>query len=267
MSRNCLIGWVTLWLTTTIPSPQSLEYCFSYHKYPWLCLFKISFPAAGTSSVSAEGVRDPPFPGWGVPHPGAIPTCHQLQEWVPGKTTWFPLACYGSHPSSCTGQVAQTAAGVFGLLPAQGRALSWAVPPGQPSLSRPAHHVPQHIRTFSCPFPFPCLSLSPAALCHHSTTLVRVLSAAALPHHSVPATHGANQGTGAKLQPGCVCGEAHPPQPPSLTSSALTDFQDYSWCRPGMLLDFWQLFSRGSCFTPGSNDRICVQYQENVNFL
>lgn len=200
----------------------------------------------------------------GVPHPGAIPTCHQLQEWVPGKTTWFPLACYGSHPSSCAGQVAQTAAGVFGCLPAQGGL--WA---GQCLLDSPhwpALPVMSHIRTFSCPFLFPCLSLPPAALCHHSTTLVRVLSAAALPHHSVLATHGANQGTGAKLQPGCVCGEAHTPQPPSLTS-ALTDFQDYSWCRPGMLLDFWQLFSRGSCFTPSSNDGICVQYQENVNFL
>lgn len=62
---------------------------------------------------------------------------------------------------------------------------------------------------------------------------------------------------------GCL-GNASAPVP--LFLPVLTAFQGYSCCRLGMLLDFWQLFRRGSCFTPSSNDGICVQYQENVNF-
>lgn len=184
---------------------------------------------------------------------------------MPGKTTCFPLASYGSHPCSCTGQVAKRAARVLGSLPARGRAPSWAEPPGRLSLSP---HIPQHIRNFSCPFPFPCVSFSAAA--------------AALPHHSTPQCERCASSSSAPSR--CPChpwGKAghwgrasagapwllgkHTHTSPHL--SALTDFQDYSYCRPGMLLDFWQLFSRGSCFTPGSNDGICVQYQENVHFL
>lgn len=57
-----------------------MEYCFSYHSYPRLCLLKISLPAIGTRSVSAE---TPPFPGRGA-HPRAIPTCHRLL----GMSAW-----------------------------------------------------------------------------------------------------------------------------------------------------------------------------------
>lgn len=203
MSRNCLIGWVTLWLTTTIPSPWSMEYYFSYHNYPWLCLFKISFPARGH-----------PFPGVGV-HPGDIPNCH----WPLGMSAWENNLVSSSMLWLSSLQLHRTSSPngsmCFRVPACSGEGSQLAVPPGRLSLSCPAHHVPQHVRTFSCPFPFPCLSLSPAALSHHSTTPVWALSAAALPLHSVPATDGANQGTGAKLQPGLpgCWGSTHTPAP------------------------------------------------------
>lgn len=65
----------------------------------------------------------------------------------------------------------------------------------------------------------------------------------------------------AELQPGLgsrTAWEMHLPQSPPLTSSILTDFQGYSCCRLGMLLDFWQHFRHGSCFTASSKDGICV---------
>ena len=111
-----------------------------------MCSYKISFPATGRSEVSAEGARDPPFPGWGGHHPRGHPHLPPApgNECLGKQSALFPLANYGSHTPSCKGQVAKTTARAFGCLRAQGRVLSWAVPPSWLALTEPPLPVRSH---------------------------------------------------------------------------------------------------------------------------
>lgn len=125
-----------------------MEYCFSYHKYPWLCLLKVSPGAAGTRSVSAEGVRDPPFPGRGSPSPGLSPPATSSWENNLVSSSVFWLSSLQLHSTG-----SQNSSSVFGCLPAQGRALSWAVPPGWISLSSSCPSCPTNHQDFLLPIP------------------------------------------------------------------------------------------------------------------
>lgn len=161
---------------------------------------------------------------------------------------------------------------MFCQLPAcSGGALSWAVPPSWAALTEPPLPLmsrstlglsPAHSPSHVCPSHQQHSLAIPPPMCDFS------VSSSSAPSLCPCHRRGQTRALESELQSGLPgCWGSTLTQPPSLASSALTDFQGYSCCRPGMLLDFWQLFSRGSCFAPGSNDGICVQYQENVNFL
>lgn len=160
---------------------------------------------------------------------------------MPGKTTWFPLACYSSHPSSCTGQVAKTAACAVGCLPAQGRALSWAVPPSWAALTEPPLPLmsrstlglsPAHSPSHVCPSHQQHSLTIPPPMCDFS------VSSSSAPSVSLPPM-GQTRALGPELQSGLpCCWGSTLTQPPSLASSALTDFLLQTGDAPGFLAAF-----------------------------